>query len=80
MLEGNVLVLNKSWAAVHIASSRRALTLLYIGAARAVHPHDYSLHDFDQWVELSQDGLGGHYINTTSFRVRVPEVILLKHM
>jgi len=40
MFEGNVLVLNKSWAAVHIASARRAMTLLYVGAARAVHPND----------------------------------------
>ena len=77
MLDGNVLVLNRSWAAVHIASPRRALTLLYIGAARAVHPQYYSLHDFDDWVTLSQNGLGGRYVNTTSFRVRVPEVILL---
>ena len=77
MLEGNVLVLKKSWTAVHIAPVRRALTLLYMGAARAVHPHDYSLHDFDDWLTLSQDGLRGYYIYTPSVRIRVPEVILL---
>ncbi len=77
MLEGQVLVLNKSWAAVHIATVRRALTLLYLGMARAVHPRDYTLYDFEGWVELSQDGLGGRYIHTPSFRVRVPEVIQL---
>ncbi|HRK34625.1 MAG TPA: HNH endonuclease [Candidatus Hydrogenedentes bacterium] len=77
MLEGNVLVLNKSWAAVHIASARRAFTLLYIGAARAVHPHNFSLHTFEDWVRLSQNGMGGQYIHTTNLRIRVPEVILL---
>lgn len=77
MLEGNVLVLNRSWAAVHIASVRRAFTLLYIGAARAVHPYEYSLHNFEDWVELSQNGLGGRYVHTPTTRIRVPEVILL---
>jgi 5-methylcytosine-specific restriction endonuclease McrA len=48
-----------------------------LGSARAVHPHDYSLYDFERWLVLSQDGLGGRYIHTTRFRVRVPEVILL---
>lgn len=77
MLNGNVLVLNRSWVAVHIASAKRALTLLYVGSARAVHPHDYSLYEFEKWVDLSQDGLGGQYIYTPNFRIRVPEVILL---
>lgn len=77
MFEGNVLVLNKSWAAVHIASARRAMTLLYVGAARAVHPNHYSLHDFEDWVEPVADGLGGRYMHTPNLRIRVPEVILL---
>ncbi len=77
MLEGSVLVLNKSWTAVHIAPVRRALSLLYLGAARAVHPHDYSLHDFEDWLVLSQDGLGGRYVYTPTTRIRIPEVILL---
>ncbi|MCP4639984.1 MAG: HNH endonuclease [bacterium] len=77
MLEGHVLALNKSWLAVHITSARRALTLMYMGVARAVHPHDYSVYEFDDWLTLSQDGLGGRYIHTPTTRVRVPEVIQL---
>jgi 5-methylcytosine-specific restriction endonuclease McrA len=77
MLEGSVLVLNRSWVAVHIAPVRRALTLLYIDAARVVHPHDYSLHTFESWVTLSQNGLGGRYLHTPRTRIRVPEVVLL---
>ncbi|MCC6487506.1 MAG: HNH endonuclease [Candidatus Hydrogenedentes bacterium] len=48
-----------------------------MGAARAVHPYEYSLHDFEDWLTLSQDGLGGRYIHTPNIRIRVPEVILL---
>lgn len=77
MLTGHVLVLNKSWAAVHVASVKRAVSLMYTGMARAVHPRDYTLHDFDSWLDLSRDGLGGRYIHTPTLRVRVPEVVLL---
>ncbi len=77
MVEGHVLVLNRSWVAVNVASVRRAMTLLYQGVARAVHPHDYSLYDFDDWCELSQAWNEGRYIQTPSMQIRVPEVILL---
>jgi len=73
-----VLVLNRSWVAVHIASVRRALCLLYQGHARAVHPTEYSLYDFDAWLRLSQTGNGdGRYVHTPNLRIRIPEVILL---
>lgn len=78
MLDGHVLVLNRSWVAVHIASVRRALSLLYQGLARAVHPSDYSLYDFEDWCELSRFGEDGRYIHTPNLRIRVPEVILLR--
>jgi 5-methylcytosine-specific restriction endonuclease McrA len=77
MLNAHVLVLNKSWVAVHITVARRALSMMYMGIARAVHPNDYSLHGFEQWLDLSRDGLGGMYVQTPTTRVRVPEVILL---
>lgn len=77
MVDGHVLVLNKSWVAVHIAPVRRAMTLLYQGLARAVHPEDYALYDFDDWCALSRFGREGRYIHTPTMDVRVPEVILL---
>jgi 5-methylcytosine-specific restriction endonuclease McrA len=77
MVEGHVLVLNKSWVVVNIASVRRALSLLYQGMARAVHPTDYSLYDFDDWCQLSPAFHEGRYIHTTSRKIRVPEVIIL---
>ena len=78
MVDAQVLVLNKSWVAVQIASARRALSLLYQGLARAVHPQDYSLYDFDDWCHLSQVGEGGHFIHTVDLKIRIPEVIILK--
>jgi 5-methylcytosine-specific restriction endonuclease McrA len=78
LLRGHVLVLNRSWVAVHIAPVRRALCLLYQGHARAVHPTEYSLFDFDGWLELSRAGNGdGRYVHTPNLKIRVPEVILL---
>ncbi len=79
-LDGQVLVLNRSWVAVHVTHTRRALTLLFQGHARVVHPKDYRLYDFADWCELSkyrENFDGGHFIHTPSFQVRLPEVILL---
>lgn len=78
MLDGHVLVLNRSWVAVHITPLRRALTLMYVGLARAVHPKSYALYDFSAWCELSQSANGGRYVHTPTMRIRVPEVIQLK--
>jgi len=78
MVDGQVLVLNKSWVAIHIASVRRALSLLYQDLARAVHPEDYSLYDFDDWCALSQFVESGQFVHTVNIRIRIPEVILLK--
>lgn len=79
MLNGHVLVLNKSWVAVNVATARRALTLLYQGHARAVHPCDYSLYDFEAWCALTALHAGGEgrYVHTPSVRIRLPEVIIL---
>ncbi len=77
MIEGHVLVLNKSWVAVNVATVRRAIALLYQGYARAVHPKDYTLYDFEDWCELSAAKIDGRYIHTPTMQVRIPEVIIL---
>ena len=79
MIEGHVLVLNKSWVAVHVTRAHRAITMLYLDMARAVHPNDYSLHSFDEWLTVSSNGLAGRYVHTPLLRIRVPEVVLLNH-
>jgi 5-methylcytosine-specific restriction endonuclease McrA len=80
MINAHVLVLNKSWVAINVAPAKRALTLLFHGHARVVHPQDYALYDFDAWIEFSRttDGISAkRYIYTPSSRIRLPEVIVL---
>ena len=77
MLDGHVLVLNRSWVAVNVAPVRRAISMLYQGLARAVHPLDYSLYDFEDWCELSRLQNSGRVIHTQTMSLRVPEVIIL---
>lgn len=81
MLDTHVLVLNKSWVAVNIATARRALGLLYQGHARVVHPSDYSLYNFDDWCSLSSLGDEAlaveRMVGTSSCQIALPEIILL---
>jgi hypothetical protein len=53
MLNQSVLVLNRSWLAIHVCDVKRALTLLALGFARVV-TEEFETHDFHSWRELSQ--------------------------
>lgn len=75
-IQGSVLVLNRSWVAVHVASVRRALSLVYRGLARVVNVDDYQTYDFESWKEAST-AARERCIATVNFRIRIPEVILL---
>lgn len=75
-----VLVLNRSWIPVNVATVRRALVLLYCDVARAVWPEDYSTYDFQQWVAAGQrfNGQNGDgHIRSGRIQVLPPEVIVL---
>ena len=76
MLSANVLVLNRSWIAVHIATVRRALSLVYRGAAKVVATDTYATYDFERWKQLSR-AAQCDYICTVNFKVKVPEIIVL---
>ncbi|MCX7719347.1 MAG: HNH endonuclease [Candidatus Sumerlaeaceae bacterium] len=76
LLNESVLVLNRHWTAVHVTSVRRSLVLLYGGHARVV-AEDFSVHDFGSWRELSAALQTIRAITTPSFRIAVPEVIML---
>jgi 5-methylcytosine-specific restriction endonuclease McrA len=75
MLDTGVLVLNRVYQPIHITSVRRAFTLLYGGAARAID-EQFQLFDFESWSALSvavhQDA-----IRTVGGKIRVPRVIVL---
>jgi 5-methylcytosine-specific restriction endonuclease McrA len=77
VLSEKVLVLNRSWVAVNVATVRRALTLVYQDVARIVGPEDYSTYNFEGWVEASQEAKEGHRIQCSSTSFVVPEVIVL---
>ena len=80
MINAYLLVLNRSWVAVNVAPAKRALTLLFQGHARVVHPKDYALYDFDAWLEFSRGSNGvsaRRFVYTPSDRIRLPEVIVL---
>jgi len=75
MLDSGVLVLNRVYRPVHITSVRRAFTLLYQGAARAID-EQFQLFDFDSWAALAA---AEHHdaIGTVDRRIRIPRVIVL---
>ena len=53
MLNESVLVLNRSWLAIHVCDVKRALTLLVLDLAHVV-TEDYETYDFRTWCEVSQ--------------------------
>jgi len=75
-LDGSVLVLNRSWVAVHVADVRRAITMVYRDVARVVSPEDFSTYDFEDWKELSR-AAEDRYIRGVNFKLLVPEIIVL---
>ena len=74
ILERDVLVLNRNWLPVNVTTVRRAMVLLYVGAARAVKHSDFSTYDFSTWVKTRANG---PVIKTAALDIPVPEVILL---
>ena len=80
----SVLVLNRSFVAVHVTSVRRALTLLFRELAEVVHVEEghYGAYSFDSWRELSAlqatfDDPDHDWIRGVGFRLRAPRVIRL---
>ena len=76
MLDANCLVLNHSYLPIHVTSVRRAFSLIYQDAARAVD-EGYQTFDFEQWMRLSTSGQ--EVVGTTRGAIRVPRVITLLH-
>lgn len=79
-LNGDTLVLNRSWMAVQICSVKRAISLLYQGHAKVVNPDTYQVYDFNDWHEVSQEMVqidGNELICSPSLSIRIPRVIVL---
>lgn len=75
-LDRLVLVLNRNWLAVNIATVRRAISLLYTGRALVVASEDFSAYNFEEWINYSLS-VDGDCISSPSIRLKIPEVIVL---
>jgi len=76
VLSQPTLVLNESWIAIHTVPVKHALRLMFTGAAKAVQPETYEVHEFESWADLAvlRDE---PCIRTVTLRIKVPEVIVL---
>jgi 5-methylcytosine-specific restriction endonuclease McrA len=74
-LEAPVLVLNRNYLPVRVTRARRALMMLYVGAAKALDAKCES-YDFVRWAQLPP--LDGYeVIRTTSGPLCIPRLMLL---
>lgn len=80
----SVLVLNRSFVAVHIVNVRRALTLLFRQLAEVVHIDEgqFAAYSFESWRELSAmrasfRGPEEDWIRAVGYELQAPRVIRL---
>ncbi|MBN1961718.1 MAG: HNH endonuclease [Deltaproteobacteria bacterium] len=76
MINAHVLVLNRNYQAVDVTSWRRAMCLLYIGAARALDKQ-YRLFDFEDWAALSAN-VDDQTVGTANRRIVIPRIVVLQ--
>jgi 5-methylcytosine-specific restriction endonuclease McrA len=76
VLQKPVLVLNKSWQPVHVATVARALVLVWKDAARVVDVADYQTFTWQDWARMSPED-GDAFLQSANCHLRVPEVITL---
>ena len=80
----SVLVLNRSFVAVHITNVRRAITLLFRQLAEVVHIEQgqFAAHTLDSWRELSAlrsefRGPDEDWVRAVGYDLQAPRVIRL---
>lgn len=83
-LSASVLVLNRSYMAVHVVDVRRAFSLLLKDLAEVVTVEEdrYATYDWDSWKEVAEardrfPEQDYDWIQTVSMRIPVPKVIRL---
>ena len=78
VLNRPTLVLNRNWQPVGVATVSRSLTLVWNDTARVVDPHDFQQYSWADWSRITPGG-DELFIQAVSQRLRVPEVIVLRH-
>lgn len=85
-LNTSVLVLNRSFVAVHVVNVRRAMTLLFRQLAEVVHIEEgqYAAYSLDSWREISalwaefrERDDSEDWIRGVGFKLQAPRVIRL---
>ncbi len=76
MTSARVLVLNKHYKPIAVASVQRAFGLLVTGAAVALDK-EYRTFDYESWAELAADN-GDDIIHTVKRALKVPRVLVLQ--
>ena len=79
-LNGDTLVLNRSWMAVQVCSVKRAINLLYQGYAKVINTDDYIAYNFDDWKDVSQQMVevdASELISSPTLQIKIPRVIVL---
>jgi 5-methylcytosine-specific restriction endonuclease McrA len=83
-LSSSVLVLNRSYLAVHVVNVRRAFALLFRDLAEVIHIEDgqYANYNFESWREISELRANfkepvDDWIKSVNFEIQVPRVIRL---
>ena len=84
-LQSSVLVLNRSFAPVHLTTAQRAFCMLFKQVAEVVMMEDgrLGLYNFESWQQISEAKrrLAGEdeneWISTVSFEIQVPRVVRL---
>lgn len=76
LVNAHVLVLNRYYQPVNVTSARRAMCMLYIGAARALD-RNYQLFDFPNWSQLAAE-LEDETVGAVNRRIRVPRILVLQ--
>ncbi|MCA9248481.1 MAG: HNH endonuclease [Planctomycetales bacterium] len=85
-IDASVLVLNRSYMAVHVVTVRRAFALIIRGLAEVIHLEDgqYANYDFESWREISELKLEyeskhphDDWVRSVNFEIQAPRVIRL---
>jgi 5-methylcytosine-specific restriction endonuclease McrA len=73
----DVLVLNRSYIAIHIIDWKKAMSLIFQGAARPLD-RDFITYEYADWLDFSSMTQEYPTVATVNKHIAVPEIIVLK--
>lgn len=74
----DVLVLNKSYCALHIIGWQKAVSLIFQEAARAMD-REFASYEYPDWLAFSDANVHNYpTVNTVSRCIAIPEIIVLR--